>query len=378
MATENVRALHEQHLKEANGDLKIANANFSTQVQELIEDHDVDLGDIGLGDLFEVMVDQRVDRSSSVDIAEAMHAAGMPILTGQLLHPVFIKAYEYNLGSVLQLVQEVTSKRSTEKIPGITSHDNLELVPEGEPFEESGGLEKYADIKNNKYGKKISLTKEAVLFDQTGLILDRARKIGVKTGIHLQQFVIQKVCDYATVATGEGANKSLVINGTARTMYADTHASWDTYANDNLGNAVLSHNSLVAALALFAGLKDDTGDLVMVNPRFLIVPAALLVTAKELVGSDMQYDTANRAMNVFKNAFTIVSSPYIDLTSSTAWFVGDPTMQTRLQWVWKPRTESLGATSQIAFDSDIVSQFKCSYFAGIGSTDYRYVVKGNA
>ena len=110
---------------------------------------------------------------------------------------------------------------------------------------------------------------------------------------------------------------------------------------------------------------------------FLIVPQALEVAALKLIGSDKEIGTANNDINVFKGAYTIVSSPFLDLSSVTMWFVGDPSLQTRIQWYWRPRTESR-ADSQLAFTSDIVSQFKISYFAGVGCTDYRYVVKGNA
>lgn len=381
MAKEHVRAIFEAHLKTTGGDVQKANQGFSAQVQNLIENEEVTLEHIGLGDLFETMVDRdrSFDRTTPPQVvAEAMMAAGMPTLTGQLLHPVFMKAYSYQLDDVLPLVQQVSSKRSEEKIPGITAHDNMEMVPEGEPYEESGGLEKYATVKNYKFGRKKSLTLEAVLFDQTNLILGWAKKVGNKAGVHLHAMIIQKVCDFACTATGEDAEKSLKREGTARAMYANDHSAWDINSNDNLGGAALGHSGLVAALTLLGGLKDETGDYVNCMPRFLIVPVALQVAAQELVGSDMQYDTANRAINIFKNKFVIKASPYLDAESATNWFVGDPSLQTRLQWVWKPRTETLGKTSQVAFDNDVVSQFKTSYMAGVGSEDYKCVVKGNA
>lgn len=371
----------QEHIGKAGGDVQEGLKSFRLQMEDLIENHKVTLEHVSLGNLFEAMCnpDGAIDKNSSQAVSEAMMAAGMPNLVGKLLHPVFMSTYEPLSNKVLPLVTQVTSQHQEENVPGFGAHDGLELVHEKQMYEESQPLEKYAKIVNHKFGRKISVTMEAVIFDQTGNVLNKAKEIGVKAGTHLHTYIVQKMCDIAVTATGEAVNTSLVINGTARAMYADTHVAWDNYANDNLGSGALGTSGMIAALTLLNNIKDEKGDFIMINPKFLVVPVALEVVAKQLILSPTQFDQTDRSINVFYNSYNIVSSPVIDAgVSATAWYLGDPAMQTRLQWVYKPKTETLTTITQASFDSDIVAQFKIGYFAGVGCTDYRYVIKGNA
>lgn len=370
-----------EHITAAGGNVAEGLSSFRQQIAEGISGEEkLSLQDISLGDLFEAMCDRdgMIDRHSASDVAEAMTAAMFPTVVGQLIHPVIIKAYEPLANTVLPLVFETNSSRPSESIVGFGSTDQLTEVRESQPYEEAQPTERKCTIKNHKFGKIISVTMEMVMFDQTGEALRVAAGIGNKAGTHLHEFIVNKVCDYACTATGEAANKSLVVDGTSRTVYADTHASWDIQVNDNNQATALSDAGLTTALALLAAQKDDKGDPIVIFPKTLLVPAALHVVAKKLIGSPDQYDTGNRSINPFYNAYSIIMSPFIDATSATAWFVGDFQAQCVLQWVYKMRTETLRDASQVSFNNDIVFQAKAGYYAGVGLTDYRFVVKGNA
>lgn len=362
------------------GNLREGSRRFNKKIKKLVETAGLQIEDVGLLPLFESMCDPNgdINRDSSADVAEAMTAAGFPTVVGTLIHPTIIAAYEPMAKPALSLVRESTTKTKNTDIGGFGAVDNLEEVQEGTDYEEAASNEKYATIKAHKHGRIMSITKEMVMEDQTGEAIRRAESIGNKTGLHIHRTIIQKVCDIAVTDPVYAANTSMKINGSTRTMFANDHSSWDTFANDNLGGAVLGTTGLTAARLLFSSIMDEKGDLISVMPKTLLVPDALELTAEILASSAFVPGSGNNDVNVFKNKYNIVSSPYIDTgVSATAYYLGDFKRQYHLLWMWKPMTETLRATSDKAFRSDTVAQFKVSYKAGFGASDYRYVVQGN-
>jgi phage major head subunit gpT-like protein len=100
---------------------------------------------------------------------------------------------------------------------------------------------------------------------------------------------------------------------------------WDAFKNDSSffttarGNkktsaAVLSSAGLKEAVTMFRKLKDATGNLVAVQPRVLLVPVDLEVTAAELMNST-QIASGNTngqpSTNVFAGRYQVVSSAYL-------------------------------------------------------------------
>lgn len=380
MKREVLRTQVETCVQEANNDVAEGLQIFHRRMDDVIENEGITLEHVSIKNLFEAMVDRdrNIDVHNSVSVAESMYAAGMPTLVGKLLHPVFIKAYEPMTKEVLKLVEEVPTSKGEENIGGLSAHDMPQLTREGSPYQASQMTEKEAKIRNHKFGITIDLTAEAVREDHTGQIVSRARGIGLKGGTQIHAYIIQKVCDIPCTVTGEAAEYSLIINGTARAMYANDHSAWDNgQTNDNLGADVLGDTGLTNARTALAKLKDEKDDPIVMIPRFLIVPEALWKIAKSLLGSMNIVGSANNDVNVWKAAYELISSPFLDAVTTQAWWVGDSSLQSRIQWYWKPKTDTLGGNTQAAFDRDIVAQYKFSYKAGVGSTDYRFMYKGN-
>jgi hypothetical protein len=100
---------------------------------------------------------------------------------------------------------------------------------------------------------------------------------------------------------------------------------WDAFKNDSSffttarGNkktsaSALSSAGLKEAVTMFRKLKDATGNLVAVQPRVLLVPVDLEVTAAELMNST-QIASGNTngqpSTNVFAGRYQVVSSAYL-------------------------------------------------------------------
>ena len=372
-----IRNILEGHIKSANGDVKEGQKRFTKQLSDLIKEGKVNAGNVSIREMFDLLVDYNrdVNLSNAKAISEAIASSQFPTITGELISPVVLSAYDLALGDVAQLVTEIPMTKETEKLAGFTDPESLELVKELSPYEETAVGEKYVELKAHKFGRIISVSAEAILFDQTGQIMDRARRVGENAGLHRAKYIVQKAADLACTADGLAAHNSLFYNGSAVTIFSNDHSSIDGIANDNLITTALTAAGIDAAMGLLRRMQNTNGDYVTINPKFILIPPELEGTARRLFQSDLQFDLTNNnatAKNIYKNAFQIIVSPYLSDTND--WFVGDFPRQVYWGWVWKPKVESQTSTSEKAFENDIVQRFKVSYYGGANSVDYRYVV----
>lgn len=373
-----INQLFEAHLADAGNDIQEAQKRVGDQIGRLIDKGELKPTELSFKALFESLCnkDRDVDVNDSSRVVEAMTASAFPYITSKAISKVLIDSYDYALGDVSSLVTEVPSNRAAEDIPGLTAGDNLDLVGESAPYHEVTIKEKRCRITNFKFGKIIALTKEMMLFDQTGRVLEQAKRIGEKGGLHRHSIVVKKCASLACSETGEAADTSLVYDGTARALYANDHSAWDTQTNDNISTTAFGFTGVDELLQLLLAQKDDRGDAIVVTAKQLLVPVQLQTKALQLVGSEWEYGTANRNINPYKGKYQVIATPI--LTSAGVYYLGDFARQMRWQWVWEPITDTLMATSESAFTNDILQQFKFSYMGGCGALDHRFAAKGGS
>lgn len=374
-----VREIVEAHLNNyGDKGYKVA----AEQIVGLVEKGKIEPRNVSTRDLFNNFVlrkypDLKLDGPMNQEFFEAVVSSQFPYATSRVISPVIIKQYEYALADVGRLVTEVDSKNDAEDIVGFRRKGKFERVYEGRPYEQVDRTEKRCRIKNAKFGEIISLTKEMILFDKTGELVNDAQDLGEEMGSHRHRFIIEKATDRACDATGDAVNNSLVIDGTARAMFADTHAAWDTYANDNVDTTAFGTAGVKAVLKLLRKMQDERGE--YIGPfvvEDLLVHSDLEIDAMQLIKSTQQYDTTDRSINPFKGKYTIVSSPFV--RDVGYYYLGTFRKQTRWQWVWRPTITKLAEASDDNFKRDIVLQIKASYYGGCGATDYRYAAEGGS
>ena len=309
-------------------------------------------------------------------IAEATYKSGFSYLFDKLVSEVMIAKYNYGLGNVFNLVQQVNSTHETEDIVGVTAMEGLIETKEGEPVALTTFKEKRAQIANRTYERSVELHRNMVIYDHLNQIIPIAEAIGEKTGNWLHKFIIQKATSQACTATGEAANKSLIYGGTSRTMYANDHSSWDSYANDNLITRVVSTQAMDEMWTLLYLMRDNVGD--YINPgtdlKLLCHPTRWKKWERYFSGQ-YQGDSGNRAPNVYSGAFEIIPTPYVD--GAQYFYLGAFAKQTVWQWVQKTAVTRLGDQTQKAFDTGIVRQIKIGLTGGCGTTDYKFVVQSD-
>ncbi len=370
-----VRDIVEGMITNASGNVQEGQAAFSKLFDEALETKKIDPNKVSLLELFNALCDpdNKINRSNVEQVMEAVHSSVFPYITGKLISSKVLEAYNLNIAPVQMLYTEISMSRKEEDLAGFTDLDTPDEVPEGLPYTETAIGEKVVKIKAKKFGRIISLTREAIMFDQTGQLLDRASRIGEKMAYVEAKAVIQACMDAANTDLGVAATDWWIYNGTARDSYANTHATVDGRVNDNIITATLGTAGLKEAYKYLALMQDLNGEYINVIPKVLIVPANKKWDAMELLTSDKQYDSAENAKNVFMNeGLKIFSHPIVDATSAYYWYLGDFAKDIYLGRVWPVEVTAQGKDSDAAFTSDIVKRYKVSDYFGVNAVDYRH------
>jgi len=375
-----IREVMEAAVNEAGGDMQKANVIVADKFGKLIDEGKITFADVSIRELFEATANYNgdVDLARVTAVSEAISSSAFPYITEKLIYKEMLAAHDIAMMGLDRIVPTIQMSNEKEDIAGLSAIDTLTEVIEGQPYEEGGVSEYYVQVKAKKFGRIISLTREMVLFDKTGEVVRRAKRIGENAGQWKHRFIVEALTDQAINATGESANYGLLWNGSGgNAIYANDHSSYfDGQTNDNLVSGALTFDNFASARALLRRMKNSVGDYVFVNPRHLVVPPELEASALILMQSTQKAGSANNDVNVFKGSADVIVSPY--LADSNDWFLGDVSRQIVWGRVWDLEVVAQRRGSDADFERDVVQRYRASIFGGARCVDYRYVVKGSS
>jgi hypothetical protein len=147
---------------------------------------------------------------------------------------------------------------------------------------------------------------------------------------------------------------------------AHTLPSGGTFRNKLASDADLSQSSLSTALSDFEQVfVGDTGIIMNIKPRILLVHPDSKRYALELTGSDLKPDTAENNLNSIKgDGLMVISSPH--LTDADAWFLLSAPEDHDLEIVVRQGISTKAASPDVGFHSDSIF-YKASYREVIGA-----------
>lgn len=365
--------------------LREAQRKTADRIVSLVAEGKLGFSDINISEAFRELVlegNDSVNINDARSVSEAITSSEFPRFMSRLAQPTMLQDYEHYMVNAQQLVTEIpgTVNGKHGYYTRLTGGEGLELVEEEKPYETTNFNEYEVTIENNKFGRLINLTREALLYDKTGDVWNHVRNFGFYIGQHRETMIIEAVTGQASSKTGRASTQNFVVNGTGYDIYATTHASVPGsggYANINwFGDTALSTSGLTTALQKARDIVDINGEYINVKPRFVIVPPALEKTANDLFMQPFDPQAINTSgtgninlQNVYRGQYTVIVWPA--LSSSTAWYLGDYPRQTYWQWNWRPRVDVTQDPS-LAVNNDIVSTVKASYNGGVGSVDHRF------
>jgi len=161
-------------------------------------------------------------------------------------------------------------------------------------------------------------------------------------------------------------------NGTlALASASQTYENGDSGNQSNYSTNTLNYDNYEAAEVAVANWKSGHGTLLeFTGTPTLLVPPALKREAIEITKSELDPDTAENAVNVYKGDATVVVCPYINAAaggSDTAWFIIYPGHKINFFWRNKPAFDN-----EIDFDTG-VSKYKVEVEYVAGFSDWRAV-----
>lgn len=301
-------------------------------------------------------------------------------IAGQVVYSKVMEAYRHEAFAVSKLVATIPTRLDGEKIPGVEplAGDAAEVHP-GMPYPHLGMGEDYIETPSTtKRGFIVPVTKEAIYFDRTYLVLQRAAEVGELLGLNKEKRLIDVVI---------GAVNPYKWKGTAY----DTYQAAAPWVNVLPGNALVDWTDVDAAEQLFAEMLDPaTGEPVLIQPdTVLVTPAARHAAHRVFRATEIAYapaggDTSATAANPF-SGYQVVDSRLLYrriVASGTGaaeakqwWFLGDFRRAFAYMENWPITVTQAPAGSEAEFNQDIVLRFKASERGAAAVLNPRYVVK---
>lgn len=386
-------------LIDADGNVRVDNLQ---QFNESCEAGRTGLSRFSIRDLNESFRGERWHEQNTVSLREGnlREAGGMPVsstmlpqIVGQLLFSEVRKQFDVEsnvFGPLVPVIQSMI--KGTEIVPSITnvSPSDVEDVHEGQSYPRIGVSEEYFTLPaKTKKGAIIELTREAIKFDKTSMLVEQARSIGSALGAARENAIIDCLI---------GQTNNYIRNGTATNTYLTAGA----YINNQSSTPLVDWTDVDSALQLFAAILDPTTSEplagVMNPPHLVVMPfkvktAQRILTATSTVsdqrpslGSGVVSDRTDAPSPIASMGLQLVSSNRLyrrvlagpEPTAATAqegWFLGD--ISKLLGWyeVWPLQLMQKGPESEASWDRDIELQYKASYYGVCAVREPRYMLR---
>ena len=336
---------------------RTAHRMLGEEVKKLVEEKKLDPMKVSFKVLWEQLVSER-------GLDEQIASSAFPTIAGEIISSVIIQAYQGFPKNGDKLVRTVPTRLKTSQIVGWKAIGKVEQVNERQPYGQvTPPDEKTVTIQNKKYGGLMDLTKEAVFFDQTGELIDRARGLGEEGARFREEIIMNTVCD---------------VNGTSLSggiLYSGGNSNLLT--SNPLGTTGWEN----AHVELMSKVDDATGKPIWVfgDRPIMIVPTGLFPLSWKLQQNEYgPQGTANLDRNMAQNMFDVVVNPYLT-KASTDWWYGGFVRQFRWEEVWPLEVFTrVGQDTEEGFKQDVIQQFKVSFYGGCGAQDTRYTLENNA
>jgi hypothetical protein len=321
-------------------------------------------------------------------IEENVNTGAFANIMGQIVYSRVLDAFNDPSFIGDRLVTTVPTEFDGEKIPGIGRlGDQAESIPEGQDYPMAGvGEEWITTPSTTKRGFIVPVTKEAIFFDKTGLVMERAREVTQWLAINKEKRIIDAAI---------GAVDLYRRNDAAAVATYGADAGAHTWENLVTTNALVDWTDIENSLLLFDGLLDpNTGEPIVVTPSQIIVPSALLFTSRrifnateishQLVDNSVNANTLRtdtRSANPLAGLpLEILSNQWVKArtSSNSTWYHGDFRNAFWYMENWPITSQDAPPNSEMEFTNDIVARFKVSERGTVAVVEPRRAVKNTA
>jgi len=351
-----------------------------------------ELAEVTLGEAYVRSMDPR-RVAGIVEEVSAVDSTAFADITGQLVISAVREKYEDEEFVLSKAVRTIPTRLDGEKIPGIGKIDgDVTEVPEATPYQTLGmGQDWITTPSTTKRGSLIAVTKEAIFFDRTNLILDRAGAIGEKLGLDKEIRIIDTMAGVTNNHNWRGtAYDTYSVDGSASLIGSGSPITGLT--NALASNALADQTDVDKAEQLFADILDpDTSQPIVINPKHVLVTPAYGLAANQVIkGDEVRVLPSSGTVtmvhgNMYRDRYTIFVSrqwyrriiagtSLTGANAKSAWLLGDFEKAFAYMQNWPITVTQEPAGSPAEFEQDIVVRFKASERGVAAVMDPRYVV----
>ncbi len=268
-------------------------------------------------------------------VKRAMSSSDYPLLLANTINRSLRAAYE----SVLPAWRKFARKRNASDFKiissvGVGGDFRLKKIKESGEYQQAYLSETGDSFKLETYGRKISITRQAIINDDLSGFMRYTELFG-RGAAELQADIVYSL---------------LTLNGYGRKL-PDGKSLFDS-AHKNLAASpsALSVASLSAARLAMRRQTGLTGEKIVVNPKYLVIPPELETMAYQLIYSPTSNVVVAEA-NPFKGTLELIVDPF--LTDPKAWYlVADPSTIPVIEYAFLDGQEGLYTEQKVDFDSD--------------------------
>lgn len=320
--------------------------------------------------------------------ADAVKMAAFSNITGQIVYNSLLEGFQAEDFPFTKLIPNVPTTLDGEKIPGIGGiGDKAEVVGEGGEYPRVGLNEDWIRTPQLlKRGLIIELTREAVFYDRTGMIITQAKDVGTALGLNKEKRLIDCVVDENT--TRHRYNRK--DQGTIAT-YLDNSGTHD-FDNLQASNGLVDWTDVDNAEQLLNAIVDQsTGEPVMVTGTHLICTKQLQATADRIKNATeievatpgfatTGNPTVTKVTNPMRTRFDISTSRQLAarMATDTSWFYGDPRKAFAYMEAWPINAQQAPPNSSDEWNRDIAYAWKANERGQAVTKEPRAMVKSTA
>lgn len=217
-----------------------------------------------------------------------------------------------------EIYETETSERSFEEETKLSGFSAAPVKNEGSAIQYDNAQEAWSTRYNHEtIALGFSITEEAVEDNLYDSLSARYTKSLARAMAYTKQVKAASVLNNGFSASYPGGD------GVALFSTAHPLVSGGTNSNTPSTQVDLNETSLEAAVIQIAAWTDERGLLIAAKPKKLIVPPALMFTAKRLLDTELRVATADNDINAIKQMGAIPEGYTVNhfLTDSNAWFL---------------------------------------------------------
>ncbi|MDR0328525.1 MAG: hypothetical protein LBI05_09550 [Planctomycetaceae bacterium] len=350
---------------------------------ESLKQGDLKPDDFSIRNLAESFMSGGLSQIEQMETLLEESAISLVNVVGAVIDTKIKEAYHQEIFAASKLVRTIPTRLDGEKIHTFGAvADNDLTVTAGEPYTSAEIHAGYIETPNTaKRGLIIPVTKEAVFFDQTHHILERAAEVGEILALNKEQRILDMIL---------GISKTYKQNGTLHNTYYSGSAS-HPWKNQLAGNELLNWQSIEAAEDVFGEMIDPISETpILIEPNaVLVMPPKRHLAHRLFYASSISYEESSTTAAI-RNPFAkyrLVSSrlAYQQLKAQSGvqnpdkwWFIGNFRKAFAYMENWGITVAKSLPGSESDFTHDVVVRFKASERGTPAVLDPRYVVKCTA